>query len=55
MSTVLRLTFNIVKIVTRYKTMAPFETEADALAWLDERALPLPPAAGSTGGARGAG
>jgi hypothetical protein len=38
MSKVLRLTFNIVKIVTRYHTMAPFETEAEALAWLDHRA-----------------
>jgi hypothetical protein len=38
MSTVLRLTFNIVKIVTRYHTMAPFETRAEALAWLDQRA-----------------
>jgi hypothetical protein len=38
MSTLLRLTFNIVKIVTHYDTMAPFETRAEALAWLDHRA-----------------
>jgi hypothetical protein len=38
MSKLLRLTFNIVKIATRYHTMAPFETQDEALRWLDQQA-----------------
>jgi hypothetical protein len=39
MSKLLRLTFNIVKIATRYHTMAPFETKDEALRWLDQQAV----------------